>query len=135
MKFNHLIRVIGFCAICSILMSCAVGMALHGKKEPNLGAIQVGQDRSLVIMNLGQPIQTIAEEGKRIDIFELQFGNEPSAGRALGHGAMDVLTLGAWEVIGTPIEGFSGSKQKLMIEYDENDKVKTITSGTDKPRF
>jgi len=31
-------------------------------------------------------------------------GGEPSTARAIGHGVMDVLTFGVWEIVGTPIE-------------------------------
>lgn len=109
--------------------SCSVGMALHGKPEPNVGALTIGQDRDIVLLNLGQPEQTYFTEDKKVDVFEIQKGNAPSGGRALGHGAMDVLTLGLWEIIGTPIEATIGSKQMLTIEYDENEKVTKIFSG------
>ena len=39
---------------------------------------------------------------------------------------MDVLTLGLWEVVGSPIEGFQGEKKRLMITYNEDDTVETI---------
>ena len=39
---------------------------------------------------------------------------------------MDLLTLGIWEVVGTPIEGFAGKTLTLQIEYDEEDKIKSV---------
>ncbi len=39
---------------------------------------------------------------------------------------MDVLTLGLWEVVGSPIEGFQGEKKRLMVTYNEDDTVDTI---------
>jgi hypothetical protein len=42
---------------------------------------------------------------------------------------MDVLTLGAWEIIGTPIEGFQGQKYQATITYDQEDKVMEISSN------
>ncbi|MEQ3306518.1 hypothetical protein AAA294_03420 [Fusobacterium varium] len=30
---------------------------------------------------------------------------------------MDILTLGLWEVIGTPIEATTGEKSYLTVEY------------------
>jgi hypothetical protein len=56
-------------------------------------------------------------------LYEYEIGNEPSAGRAAGHAVMDVLTLGIWEIVGTPIEGVQGEKYTATIVYDENDKV------------
>ena len=70
------------CLICIILSGCSVFMAMKGKKDANLGALNVGQDRSIVIANLGQPSKTVQVEGKRYDVFELERGNAPSGGRA-----------------------------------------------------
>jgi outer membrane protein assembly factor BamE (lipoprotein component of BamABCDE complex) len=122
------------CFFC--LCSCSVGMALSGKKEPNLGAIAVGSTRGEVEMHLGSPTaSTTLEDGTRVDIYEYELGNEPSAGRAVGHGIMDVLTLGIWEVVGTPIEAVQGEKKQITITYDKNNCVKSITGTGPKKQF
>ena len=109
------------------LCGCSVGMALSGKKEPNIGAIKVGSTRGEVEMHLGHPTDsTTLEDGRRVDIYEYELGNEPSAGRAMGHGCLDVLTFGLWEIAGTPIEGLQGEKRQITITYDSNDFVKSI---------
>ena len=41
---------------------------------------------------------------------------------------MDVLTLGLWEVVGTPIEGFSGDTFTVSIEYDADERVTSINT-------
>ena len=110
-----------------VLSGCSVGMAMSGKKEPNLGAFRVGSSRGEVELQLGSPVSSATTpEGKRVDIYEYELGNEPSAGRAIGHGVLDVLTLGLWEVAGTPIEGFQGEKKRLTIRYDAKDTVEAI---------
>lgn len=85
-------------------------------------------------MHLGSPIKSaMLDGGRRADTYEYEIGNEPSAGRATGHAVMDVLTLGIWEVVGTPIEGVQGEKYHATIIYDENDKVvdlKTIKASS-----
>ena len=93
---------------CLIMQGCSVGMAMSGKKQPELGAVRVGATRGEIELQLGAPIEVREENGHRVDIYEYEIGNEPSAGRAIGHGVMDVLTLGIWEVVGTPVEGFQG---------------------------
>ena len=105
---------------------------MHGKEDVNLSSITVGQDRSIVVMNLGQPQKTNANEHGRVDTYLVERGNAPSIGRAVGHAAMDVLTLGAWEIIGTPIEGFAGEEFTLTIEYGADDKLKTVATGSGK---
>lgn len=116
---------------CFLLSSsgCSVMMAMSGKKDANISVLEIGQDRGIVVANLGEPVKTVALEGKRVDVFELQRGNAPSAGRALGHGALDLLTLGFWEIIGTPVEVMQGETYTLTVEYDENDKVTKVSTG------
>jgi len=105
-------------------------MAASGKRDPNLGAINIGEPRETVLVHLGQPARTIQNADSTVDVFELERGNEPSMGRAAFHGALDVLTLGAWEIIGTPIEGFAGEKFELTVEYGPDGKVTRIYSGS-----
>jgi hypothetical protein len=88
-----------------LLTACSVGMALSGDRNPDIGAVRVGSTRGEAEMHLGSPVRSRAGgDGTRIDLYEYEIGNEPSAGRAVAHGAMDVLTFGLWEVAGTPIE-------------------------------
>lgn len=35
--------------------------------------------------------------------------------RAAGHGALDVMTLGLWEVVGTPVEGAISNNRRFII--------------------
>jgi len=113
-----------------LLSGCSVGMAMSGKQDPNLGAFRVSSTRGEVELQLGSPITSITiPDGKRMDMYEYELGNAPSAGRAIGHGVMDILTLGLWEVVGTPIEGFQGEKRRLSIVYDKNDRVEAINQA------
>lgn len=118
-----------------LLAGCSVGMAMSGKPDPNISAINVGHDRDVVILNFGQPAKTLMTDNKRTDIFELERGNEQSIGRAAGHAALDLFTLGFWEIIGTPIEGFAGDIITLQIEYDENNKVQSVKTLESTPAF
>jgi hypothetical protein len=110
-----------------VLAACSVGMALSGEENPDLGAIRVGAARGEVELHLGAPVKSASlDDGRRADVYQYQIGNQPSAGRAIGHGVMDVLTLGLWEVVGTPIEGVQGETYHATITYDRDDKVVDI---------
>ncbi len=39
---------------------------------------------------------------------------------------MDVLTLGIWEIAGTPIVAVQGEKYEATITYDDQDRVTNI---------
>ena len=82
-----------FFIICILFSGCSVGMAMSGKKEPNLGMVQVGASRGEIELTLGYPTTTVTlDQGNRMDGYEKQIWNEPSAGRAAGHAVIDILT-------------------------------------------
>ncbi len=119
-----------------LLQSCSVGMALSGNKQQDISTFYVGADRLFVHGRTGFPDSSIQDkDGKWIDTYLIISGDEPSAGRALGHGALDVITLGLWEVIGTPIELAVGSEDhdRFEIFYDENDKIERLERFNRKP--
>lgn len=99
-------------------------MATQGSHKPDLSALDERAKRNRIETALGQPIKTQREEdGYRIDTYRYEIGNEPSAGRAAGHAALDVLTLGIWELAGTPIEASQGTEYEAIVTYDEQDRV------------
>ncbi len=119
-----------------LMQSCSVGMALSGNKQQDISTFYVGADRLFVHGRTGFPDSSIQDkDGKWIDTYLIISGDEPSAGRAMGHGALDVLTLGLWEVIGTPIELAVGSEDhdRFEIFYDENDKIERVEKFNRKP--
>ena len=127
MSPRHLIAALLTVSICVPVQACSVGMAMSGSENPDLGAIKVGASRGEVELHLGTAIKTTPlPDGGRADVYAYEIGNEPSAGRAVGHGVMDVLTLGIWEVVGTPIEAFQGETYHATITYDASDKVADI---------
>jgi len=123
-----------FAAILAIicLTGCSATMALAGRKDSNRGALYVGQHRDEVITLFKKPIKSIETDNGRIDVFALQKGNAPSAGRAVGHLFMDAITWGAWEIAGTMTEAGLAKKIILTVEYDANDKVKDAYEGEPK---
>lgn len=112
------------------LQACSVGIALNGKKDPDLTVIKKDTDREEVEFQLGSPKEVLSQGADTIAIYEYELGNEASAGRAVAHGAMDILTLGIWEVIGTPVELSTGSKFEIQITYDQHNKIKSLKRRT-----
>lgn len=127
-------KVIGLLLICALIAGCSVGMALSGKEDPNLNVVRTGASRGEIELQLGDPVTVSPEaDGRTRCLYEFSQGQGPSAGRAIAHGAMDVLTFGIWEVVGTPIEGFKGSKKRIQILYDANNKVIDVLSAAPAP--
>ena len=67
------------------------------------------------------------EDGrKEIYTFIQGYSKGAKAGRAFLHGAADVVTLGLWEIVGTPVEGvYSGRKMTARVIFDSKDIVKS----------
>lgn len=109
------------------LSSCSVYMAATQDSRKDTESVVKGSPRALVLGKLGQPVSTEkTDKGVKKDYFSFNQGYSggTKAVRAVGHGVMDVLTLGIWEVIGTPIEGVAdGQEMNFEITYDKNDKV------------
>lgn len=114
----------------ALLEGCSVGMALSGTKEPNLSVIKEGASRPEVELQLGSPVKVATLPNSDTSaVYEYEIGGESSPGRAVAHGAMDVLTLGIWEIIGTPVEAINGDKYTITIVYDSNNRVKNIMNA------
>jgi len=108
---------------------CSVGMAMSGEKDPDLTILKVGESRGAIELQLKKSLrERIDQKGYSYVTYEYTLGNDPSAGRAIGHGVMDVLTLGLWEVVGTPIEGSAANKEihQVTVVYDRNESVVAI---------
>lgn len=124
------LSMVSVCLVLVIFCSgCSVGMALSGNKQKDTSVFYQGADRSFVQAKVGLPDAAVQDkDGNWIDTYLIVEGNEPSAGRAVAHGAMDVLTLGLWEVVGTPIEAAAGSEEhdRFVIYYDQNQKIEKV---------
>ena len=119
--------ILGIVWTCS---GCAVGMALSGKRDRDITQVRTGMQRNDVIFHLGADNlrETLTNNDGTIDMFEIQKGNAPSAGRAVGHAVLDLLTWGLWEVIGTPLEAATSELIKVKVNYDKNETVTKITA-------
>ncbi|MCG8531384.1 MAG: hypothetical protein MI749_12050 [Desulfovibrionales bacterium] len=119
MKRYALILMI-LCQVIS-LSGCAVYMAANQPDKKDLSVLEVGTPRKAVIAELGRPIETWTDEtDARHDIYRFRQGYSKGAKttRAVVHGVADVLTLGVWEVVGTPTETiFDGEIISVEIIY------------------
>ena len=113
-----------------VATGCSVGMALSGKETKDTSVLTVGASRDTVIARLGPPQTTMTDsDGTLIDSWDIVKGNQPSVGRALAHGAMDVLTWGLWEAVGTPVELAAGQEKHTIytVRYDADSKIKNMS--------
>ena len=115
--------------LCICLNGCSVFMAAKQPDKKPVELFKVGTPRSMLLAEFGLPIVSEEKDGKKHEIFSFTQGYSAGAkaGRAVFHGAADVLTLGIWEVIGTPTEGvFDGTKMAYEVSYDKDDRIDSV---------
>ncbi len=104
-------------------------MATQQPDKKDLDVLRPGISRLAVIAELGAPIHTEQKDDGLLDLFVFRQGystREKSA-RAITHAALDVATLGAWELVGTPLEGATdGDELRALVRYDENQLVRDV---------
>ncbi len=122
-------HVAGCLLLAATLPGCAVYMAANQPDKKDLGLLRPGTPRVAVIAELGAPVHAAEKNGHKVDLYTFTQGYSglEKGGRAILHGAADVLTLGIWEVVGTPIEGVAnGTKVSVEVTYDKDDRVATV---------
>jgi len=122
-------KILLFCAITSFLFGCSVYMAAHQPDLKDTSLFKEGTPRSLLLAEYGFPTSSETKDGKKSEIFVFTQGYSKGAkaGRAFFHGAADVLTIGLWEIVGTPTEAtFDGKKMAYQVTYDKDEKVDSV---------
>ena len=112
-----------------ISQGCSVTMAAKEQTRKDLSVIRIGGNRDDIVQVLGAPYMTSRnEDGSYKDIYKL-VENAPTKGEktiaVVGHAAMDVCTLGLWEIAGTPLE--LATKQDattFVLYYGPDNKLK-----------
>ncbi|HUY33764.1 MAG TPA: hypothetical protein VMV69_13520 [Pirellulales bacterium] len=115
---------------------CAAFKASQQPERKNLSVLKPGTPRTHMIAELGAPIWSERNpDGSTTDVFSFKQGYSKRAktGRALFHGAADVVTGGLWEVAGIPIETVAnGTDVRLVVTCEANgyiSKVEPIKGG------
>lgn len=110
-----------------LLQGCAANMAAQGQNGPDLNVVKRQQTRAEVERMLGLPVDTIRRsDGEIVEIYIVEARTEPSATRAVGHATADLFTFGLWEFVGGPIEAYNGRRERIVVKYDDDDRVTSI---------
>ena len=104
-----------------LIQGCSAMMASKKKTRKDLSVIKVGGDRDEIVQVLGAPyMSSRLDDGGVKDIYKIveNAGTEETRTFAIvGHTAMDVVTLGLWEIIGTPLEIATQEEDTIFIMY------------------
>ena len=130
-QFHRQTSILLIMGIALLATGCSVYMAANQPGKKDLSILKEGTTRGHIIAELGPPIHTEEQFGGRMDIYKFVQGYDGAvkAGRALFHGTADLFTLGLWEIVGTPVEGFAdGAEVKVEVYYDSSDKVRSVNA-------
>lgn len=117
--------------VASNLTGCSVAMAAKQPDYKNVELFKPGTTRGQLLGEFGQPVASeIRKDGTKCDTFSFTQGYSggAKAGRAVGHAVADLLTLGLWEIIGTPTEAvFTGNTVGYQACYAADERVTEVT--------
>ncbi len=122
-------RVLAAALLAVSLAGCSAYMAANQPGPKDLSLLNKGSPRAKLIAEFGAPIHTETKDGTRRDIFKFKHGYHGGikAARAVLHGTATVATLGLWEIVGTPTEGYlNGTELSAEILYDADDRVALV---------
>lgn len=95
-------------ALMVVVQGCSVMMAGKKQVKKDTRVIKVGNHRDNIVQTIGAPETSVRlENGGCKDVYKIveNAGSKTTKGLAIvGHTAMDVVTLGLWEIVGTPLE-------------------------------
>ena len=119
----------GLVAASIVPSGCSVMMAARAPAKKDLSVLSPGVARAQVIAELGAPVHQSQDDTGERDVFSFQQGYSLPArvGRATFHAVGDVLTLGLWEVVSTPLEGsLDGEGVQAEVQYDRDQYVRRV---------
>jgi hypothetical protein len=116
----------------ALLTACSVAMSSNRsafKGDPSL--FQVGAERTLIEATFGPPATSASmAEGRTQATYRLDPKAHTEGARSAaiyGHLVMDVLTLGLWEVVGTPLEIAARDQlTSYVLVYGPDQKVQSV---------
>ncbi len=124
-----------FCLSC-MLAGCSVLKASNQPDKKNIDLFRIGTPRALLLAEFGSPLTVETDEKKRtceIFAFVQGYSSASKSSRVAIHGLADLLTLGMWEVIGTPLEVlFEGDRVAYQVCYNKNNDIEEVILLTKK---
>lgn len=110
-----------------LTQGCAASMAAQGQNGPDIDVVKRQETRADMERMLGLPVETLqTSDDEIVELYIVEARTEPSAARAAGHATADLFTFGLWELVGGPIEGYKGRRQRVVVTYNENDEVLAV---------
>jgi len=113
-----------------IASGCSSSAADMAAKKEGVTPRQVSRcDTRMCFIGLGSEILDKKEnpDGSLTEIYRVKRARGSTI-RSFAHGVLSFATLGIWNIVGTPIEGFLSSDDYIVFRvfYDTNEKAKKV---------
>ena len=107
--------------------ACSSVMAIRQPGKKDLDVLQENVPRAVVVAELGEPKRSTRDlQGHLVDYFGFSQGYSKTNkyGRAIAHLVADAATMGAWEVVGVPVEYVvDGTEMTAVVVYRADGRV------------
>lgn len=120
------------CFVISLLIAsgCGSSAADMAAKKEGVSPRQVSRcSTRMCFIGLGSDILDKKEnpDGSLTEIYRVKRARGSTI-RSFAHGVLSFATLGIWNIVGTPIEGFLSSDDYIVFRvfYDNNEKAKKV---------
>lgn len=120
---------VGVVGLCVGNTGCSVMMAARAPDKKDLSLLQPGVNRSLIVSELGPPLQSESDDTGTHDIYSFKQGYSAPVrtSRFVGHLAADISTFALWEVVGWPLEAvLQGEEIRARVDYDQQAKARRV---------
>jgi hypothetical protein len=126
--------VVGSMVVCYLAaQSCSVYMHESRPLHKNVGVLEPGTDRSLVLQELGLPEQNYQrKDGGQVDVYKIAITSETTTSKVAWSGfhiVADALTLFLWEFVGTTVEESTKPEVRTyVVSYGTDNKIQRVAS-------
>jgi len=123
-------NVLWYLFLALVAVGCGSSAADMAAKKEGVTPRQVSRcDTRLCFLGLGSEILDKKEnsDGSLTEIYRVKRARGSTI-RSFAHGVLSFATLGIWNIVGTPIEGFLSSEEFIVFRvfYDTNEKAKKV---------
>jgi hypothetical protein len=124
---RNLLFFIKLLLISFFLQACSASEAFLSDKKDNLANIGPGSFRSDIEERFGLRQKTVLmKDFYSRDYYLFNDSGTDGVPRAIMHSALNVVTLGTWEIFGNRYENNLAKGKYLVVVYDPNDFAKEL---------
>ena len=118
-----------FGTLCLVNTGCSIVAVGRSPTKKDMSVLRLGTPKTLVVGELGPPMQSRQEVDGAHDIYSFKQGYAKSTlfTRSALHAFMDLQTLFLWELVAMPMEdSLQGEDVRAEVVFDDRDQIRRI---------